>query len=68
MTSEWSSWIGEPGAGERAAPPAAAPVDAAWLREIHPDAVLLFRYSALTFNGHRIHYGALAMDATATLA
>ena len=21
-----------------------------------PDAVLLFRYSALTFNGHRIHY------------
>ena len=23
---------------------------------IHPDDVLLFRYSALTFNGHRIHY------------
>jgi 3-methylfumaryl-CoA hydratase len=23
---------------------------------IHPDPVLLFRYSALTFNGHRIHY------------
>ena len=23
---------------------------------IRPDAVLLFRYSALTFNGHRIHY------------
>ncbi|MCK9988758.1 MAG: 3-methylfumaryl-CoA hydratase [Azoarcus sp.] len=22
----------------------------------HPDPVLLFRYSALTFNGHRIHY------------
>jgi 3-methylfumaryl-CoA hydratase len=21
-----------------------------------PDDVLLFRYSALTFNGHRIHY------------
>ena len=21
-----------------------------------PDAVMLFRYSALTFNGHRIHY------------
>jgi 3-methylfumaryl-CoA hydratase len=21
-----------------------------------PDPVLLFRYSALTFNGHRIHY------------
>jgi 3-methylfumaryl-CoA hydratase len=28
----------------------------AWQREIHPDPVLLFRYSALTFNGHRIHY------------
>lgn len=29
---------------------------ATWRREICPDAVLLFRYSALTFNGHRIHY------------
>jgi 3-methylfumaryl-CoA hydratase len=28
----------------------------AWERTIHPDDVLLFRYSALTFNGHRIHY------------
>ncbi|MFH1573445.1 MAG: MaoC family dehydratase N-terminal domain-containing protein [Acidobacteriota bacterium] len=27
-----------------------------WRREIVPDDVLLFRYSALTFNGHRIHY------------
>ena len=25
-------------------------------QEIHPSATLLFRYSALTFNGHRIHY------------
>ncbi|WP_425549896.1 FAS1-like dehydratase domain-containing protein [Comamonas faecalis] len=29
---------------------------AAWSRTITPDPVLLFRYSALTFNGHRIHY------------
>ncbi len=29
---------------------------ATWQREIVPDPVLLFRYSALTFNGHRIHY------------
>ena len=29
---------------------------AAWQRELLPDEVLLFRYSALTFNGHRIHY------------
>jgi 3-methylfumaryl-CoA hydratase len=28
----------------------------AWRRQINPDDVLLFRYSALTFNGHRIHY------------
>ena len=34
----------------------AAPTGAAWQRIIHPDDVLLFRYSALTFNGHRIHY------------
>jgi 3-methylfumaryl-CoA hydratase len=33
-----------------------APVDAAWTHEIDPDPVLLFRYSALTFNSHRIHY------------
>jgi 3-methylfumaryl-CoA hydratase len=33
-----------------------APQDAAWERTLHPDDVLLFRYSALTFNGHRIHY------------
>ncbi len=36
--------------------PAPAPDDAVWQRVIHPDDVLLFRYSALTFNGHRIHY------------
>jgi len=27
-----------------------------WSREVLPDEVLLFRYSALTFNSHRIHY------------
>ncbi len=45
-------------------PPVAAPVldvaaaaaGAAWQRTVVPDDVLLFRYSALTFNGHRIHY------------
>jgi len=26
------------------------------IRTIHPSTVMLFRYSALTFNGHRIHY------------
>src|SRR5450631_3442423 len=36
--------------------PQAAPEGAAWQREVVADEVLLFRYSALTFNGHRIHY------------
>lgn len=30
--------------------------DEEWIQEIVTDPVLLFRYSALTFNGHRIHY------------
>ncbi len=33
-----------------------APVAATWRRDVIPDPVLLFRFSALTFNGHRIHY------------
>jgi 3-methylfumaryl-CoA hydratase len=36
--------------------PPPAPDAAAFSREIRPNAVLLFRYSALTFNSHRIHY------------
>jgi 3-methylfumaryl-CoA hydratase len=32
------------------------PPSAPWRRDIFPDPVLLFRYSALTMNGHRIHY------------
>ena len=34
----------------------AAPNDHAWSKKITPDPVMLFRYSAVTFNGHRIHY------------
>lgn len=30
--------------------------EAVWSLSLTPDAVMLFRYSALTFNGHRIHY------------
>jgi len=33
-----------------------APATHAWERTIRPDDVLLFRYSALIFNAHRIHY------------
>ena len=36
--------------------PPDAPADAEWTRTIDPGPVMLFRYSALTFNGHRIHY------------
>ena len=45
-----------PSADDVAPPPTAAPAHSAWERRIVPDDVLLFRYSALTFNGHRIHY------------
>jgi len=45
-----------PAPGEPAPTGVPAPQDALWTREIVPDDVLLFRYSALTFNGHRIHY------------
>jgi 3-methylfumaryl-CoA hydratase len=44
------------GANDAAPAPQPAPADPAWQRRIVPDDVLLFRYSALTFNGHRIHY------------
>jgi len=37
-------------------PPERAPADESTSRTVTPDPVLLFRYSALTFNGHRIHY------------
>ena len=45
-----------PAPGETAPAGVPAPTNAQWTREIRPDDVLLFRYSALTFNGHRIHY------------
>jgi 3-methylfumaryl-CoA hydratase len=32
------------------------PPEDAWCRTVTPDPVLLFRFSALTFNAHRIHY------------
>lgn len=42
--------------GAPAPQPTAAPMDATWQREIAPTEAMLFRYSALTFNSHRIHY------------
>ncbi len=58
----------QPGAGTAAGAASAAkapavaralaedPGPAEFSRRVVPDTVLLFRYSALTFNGHRIHY------------
>jgi 3-methylfumaryl-CoA hydratase len=42
------------GATDAASTP--APLGSEWQLQIKPDPVLLFRYSALTFNSHRIHY------------
>lgn len=42
--------------GKAVADPVPAPGGEAWSRTIVPDPVLLFRYSAVTANGHRIHY------------
>jgi 3-methylfumaryl-CoA hydratase len=47
-----------------APPPGASPrpafvdavMEAEWTRRVAPDPMLLFRYSALTYNAHRIHY------------
>jgi len=45
-----------PRPGEPAPNPSRLDSVAAWHRDFVPDEVLLFRYSALTFNSHRIHY------------
>ena len=45
-----------PEPGEAPPPPQAATITAPWQRPWLADEVMLFRFSALTFNGHRIHY------------
>jgi 3-methylfumaryl-CoA hydratase len=42
--------------GAPAPTPEQAPQGATWEASVDPDTTLLFRYSALTFNGHKIHY------------
>ncbi len=44
------------GAAGSLAPDSPAPGGAAFAREVVPDIAMLFRYSALIFNAHRIHY------------
>jgi len=57
-TVETRTQVYRDAADPNAPPPAPrpAPAEAVWSRTIHPSAVLLFRYSALTMNSHRIHY------------
>jgi 3-methylfumaryl-CoA hydratase len=47
-----------PGASSKAPVRDAPPEGLPWSRTEHPDPKVLFRYSALTFNTHRIHYDA----------
>lgn len=43
--------------GDRPVPgPAPALPDPVWRKRVEPDPVLMFRYSAVRFNSHRIHY------------
>ena len=58
LLNEWHDIVyREPAApGSTPPPPKQAPDEAPWRWPLVPDPVLLFRYSALTFNGHRIHY------------
>jgi len=44
------------GTNASARPGEPAPESATFRKTVDPDPTLLFRYSALTFNGHRIHY------------
>jgi 3-methylfumaryl-CoA hydratase len=47
-----------PGTKSASTPPMPAPQGAAWSDAVQLDPVLVFRYSAVTWNAHRIHYDA----------
>lgn len=56
--TEWQDLVYREDPAPDATPlqPPIARTDETVLREVRFDSTLLFRYSALTFNGHRIHY------------
>ncbi|SEM75561.1 3-methylfumaryl-CoA hydratase [Loktanella fryxellensis] len=57
--TEWQDLVYRPDRGDAAdAAPPPAPTDETLSDPLVADATLLFRYSALTFNGHRIHHDA----------
>ncbi|WP_052402400.1 FAS1-like dehydratase domain-containing protein [Muricoccus aerilatus] len=47
-----------PGASSATNPPVRAPTDAVWTDIVPIDPVQVFRYGAITWNAHRIHYDA----------
>ncbi len=47
-----------PNPGTPATAPAPVPAVPDWSRQVQPTTKLIFRYSAITYNGHRIHYDA----------
>ncbi len=58
VVTEWQDIVyrADPSPGEAAPEPPQAGKDETSRNRVDFDPVLLFRYSALTFNGHRIHY------------
>lgn len=46
----------DPAPGAKPSEPATPTGGGVWSSTVTPSSVMLFRYSALTFNGHRIHY------------
>jgi 3-methylfumaryl-CoA hydratase len=48
-------FLNEEAAARKSAAPS-APAEAAWRRTVEPNPVLLFRFSAIRYNSHRIHY------------
>ncbi|MEN0074650.1 MAG: hypothetical protein AAGC69_09710 [Paracraurococcus sp.] len=47
-----------PGGARTTSPPTPAPAESAWSETVFLDPVLVFRYGAITWNAHRIHYDA----------
>jgi 3-methylfumaryl-CoA hydratase len=58
LVREWQDLVFReaPRPDQPAPAPVAAPKESHWQRRIEPTPLMLFRYSALTLNGHRIHY------------
>jgi 3-methylfumaryl-CoA hydratase len=56
LNEHQSAYREEAKEGSATSSPVLCETGATWHRELVPDALLLFRYSALLFNSHRIHY------------